>query len=109
MNFLLFGSSKKQKLEDQTSSEKKYTKIEDPPPSEQNSVHTPSIEDPPPTTKDRLTDADPLHPGEPYSSDGKECGRTGVNSSEEDLVVPTVCQDEHQDQVVVTGGVHPVS
>ena len=50
----------------------------------------------------------PLDRG-PYPSDGKERERTGVSSAEENLVVPTVCQDEHQDQVVVTGGVYPVS
>ena len=65
-----------------------------------------------PTTKDNLAGVNPLYPsthtrrvkgpidGGPYPSDIKECGRTGVSSAQD---------DEHQDQVVVNGRVHPVS
>ena len=106
-----------------TSGTKKHIKdmslAEDHPPSE----NTLAVEDPPPTTKDHPTDADSLHPsthsrrvegsldGGPYLSDNREFERTGpgVSSGEEDLVLPTVCQDEHQDQVVVNGHVRPVS
>ena len=61
----------------------------------------------PPTTKNHLTNANPLHPsthtgrvgpldGKPCPSDGKECGRTGVSSGEA-LVAPIECQnDDHQ-------------
>ena len=86
------------------------------PSNKQKSEHTPLTEDHSPSERK----ASPLlshstHTGrvdgpldrELYPIDNKEFERTGVSSGEEPVVVPTVCHDEHQDQVVVT--VHQVS